>query len=333
MRPIVIGHRGACGYRPEHTLASYRLAIELGADFIEPDLVATRDGRLVARHENEISGTTDIAAHPELAARKTEKTIDGRVVLGFFTEDFTLAELKTLRARERIPERRPGNTAFDGCEPIPTLEEVIALAQSESRARGRTIGVYPETKQPSYFRELGLPLEEPLVRALHDAGYCGLGAPVFIQSFEVGNLDRLRGLTELPLIQLIDATGAPYDHVRVGSPLLCADMITKPGLAVVARYAAGIGVNKNLIVPRDLNERWLEPSELIADAHAHGLLVHAWTFRAENHFLPAELRSGEPNQHGDLSAEIARFFQLGVDGVFADHPDIAVTTRAALGHH
>jgi glycerophosphoryl diester phosphodiesterase len=207
VRPVVIGHRGASGYRPEHTLASYQLAIELGADFVEPDLVSTRDGILVARHENEISDTSDVAAHPEFAARRAEKSIDGAAISGFFSEDFTLAELKTLRARERLPALRPANTRFDGQFEIPTLEEIIALVQRESAARGRSIGLYPETKHPSYFRSIGLALEEPLIRVLHASGYDARSSPLFIQSFEVGNLQRLRALTPLRLVQLIDAQG------------------------------------------------------------------------------------------------------------------------------
>ncbi|MDQ3305896.1 MAG: glycerophosphodiester phosphodiesterase, partial [Actinomycetota bacterium] len=208
--PIVIGHRGASGYRPEHTLASYQLAADLGADFIEPDLVSTSDGVLVARHENEISGTTDVAEHAEFADRRTTKTIDGAELTGWFTEDFTLAELKTLRAVERIPEVRPDNTAFDGTETIPTLQEVIDLARRED------VGIYPETKHPSYFDSIGLSLEEPLVETLEANGYDGRRDPVFIQSFETANLRELDRMTKLPLVQLIGGNGAPYDLVEAG---------------------------------------------------------------------------------------------------------------------
>jgi glycerophosphoryl diester phosphodiesterase len=341
--PIVIGHRGASGYRPEHTLASYELAIDLGADFIEPDLVSTRDGRLVARHENELSGTTDVSAHPEFASRRAAKTIDGTPVSGWFTEDFTLAELKTLRARERLPELRRSNTAFDGQFEIPTLEEIIQLAQRESRARGRVIGLYPETKHPSYFEGLGLPLEAALLRALHAAGYRERKDPVFIQSFETRNLRTLRGQTKLRLVQLIDASGAPYDAVAAEraesprEPLSYADMLSDAGLARIAQYADGIGVNKTLLLPRDAEQRSLAPTQLVERAHRHKLLVHPWTFRAENVFLPGELRIGQPSdsqfagQRGDLREELKLFFRLGVDGVFVDHPDVAVAVRAGLG--
>ncbi|MEY4579175.1 MAG: hypothetical protein RL701_3878, partial [Pseudomonadota bacterium] len=292
--PIVIGHRGASGYRPEHTLASYRLAIDLGADFIEPDCVSTRDGRLVARHENEISGTTDVADHPEFAARKATKTIDGTAITGWFTEDFTLAEIKTLRAKERLPAVRPINATFDGEFEIPTLEEVIELAQTETKKRGRTIGVYPETKHPTYFQSIGLPLEEPLVKILHTAGYRDRRHPVFIQSFETKNLRKLRGLTRLRLVQLVDASGAPYDLKAAGETTTYADLVTKQGLARVAQYADGVGAHKNLLVPRDSTQKLLAATTVIADAHAQGLVVHSWTFRAENQFLPLDYRVGDP---------------------------------------
>ncbi|HEY9862027.1 MAG TPA: glycerophosphodiester phosphodiesterase family protein, partial [Candidatus Obscuribacterales bacterium] len=226
--PIVIGHRGASGLRPEHTLAAYELAIAQGADYIEPDLVATKDGVLVARHENEISGTTDVAERPEFSDRKTTKTIDGVAYTGWFTEDFTLAELKTLRAKERIPGLRPGNTAFNGQFEIPTLQEVIDLAQRKSAELGRTIGIYPETKHPSYFDSIGLSLEEPLVETLNQNGYIGLNAPVFIQSFEVGNLQQLNQLTDVPLVQLFGgATDQPYDFVLQGDTRTYGDL-TQP---------------------------------------------------------------------------------------------------------
>jgi glycerophosphoryl diester phosphodiesterase len=335
-RLIVIGHRGASGYRPEHTLASYKLAIAFGADFIEPDLVSTRDGRLVARHENDISGTTDVAAHPEFASRRTTKSIDGVAITGWFTEDFTLAELKTLRARERLPELRPQNATFDGKFEIPTLEEVIALARGESARLGRAIGIYPETKHPTYFQRIGLPLEEPLVRILDDAGLREKNDPVFIQSFEVANLKKIDRMTRLPLIQLIDATGAPFDFVAAGDRRTYADMVTESGLAEVARYADGVGVNKNLIVPRDGSGKLLAPTSLIATAHRNALLVHSWTFRVENTFLPADFRIGNPANppfpalRGDFQEELKLVYGLGLDGVFSDNPDVAVATRAGL---
>ena len=325
--PIVIGHRGASGYRPEHTLAAYSVAIEMGADFIEPDLVATRDGKLVVRHENEIAGTTDVSARPEFAARKTTKTIDGVAVTGWFTEDFTLAELKTLRAKERLPALRKQNVLFDGKLEIPTFEEVIALAQTESQKRGRAIGLYPETKHPSYFQSIGLPLEDELLRALDAAGYHDHEAPVFIQSFERKNLQQLRSLTRLPLVQLMDAAGGPF-----GDTVTYADMVTPGGLEAIATYADGVGLNKNLIVPRDASQKLLSPTTVVNDAHAAGLLVHAWTFRAENNFLPLDYRVGaDVAARGDFHDELKLFFGLGLDGLFSDQPDVPVAVRSALG--
>jgi glycerophosphoryl diester phosphodiesterase len=327
---IVIGHRGASGYRPEHTLAAYELAIELGADYIEPDLVSTRDHVLVVRHENEISGTTDVAGHKELADRETMKTIDGVPVIGWFTEDLTLAELGTLRASERLPAIRPAGAAFDGRYHIPTFQQVIDLAKR------RHVGIYPETKHPTYFRSIGLPLEEPLVRALHASGYRGPDASAFIQSFEVGNLRRLRRMTEVPLVQLLDDHGQPYDLGLAGDPRTFADLAAPAGLAALAEHVQGIGPNKGLIVPRDASNRRGSPTVLVGDAHRAGLLVHPWTFRRENVFLPEDLRRGDPTDPaylrgvGDLPAELRQFRQLGVDGLFTDNPDLAVAVRDEL---
>ncbi|GGK96270.1 glycerophosphodiester phosphodiesterase [Mangrovihabitans endophyticus] len=308
--PLVIGHRGACGYRPEHTLESYQLAIRLGADYIEPDLVSTADGVLVARHENEISGTTDVTARPEFADRRTTKIIGGRTVTGWFTEDFTLAELRTLRAVERLPSVRPQNTLFDGEFSIPTLQEILDLARAEERRLGRAIGVYPETKLPSHFQSIGLALEEPLVSALHANGLTGPSAPVLIQSFEAANLRKLRSMTDLRLIQLLDEPG---------------------DLRTIAEYAYGVGPDKDLIVPRDAAGRLRAPTTLVSDAHAAGLAVHAWTFRAENPFLPLDHRIGDnPAGRGDGIAEYELFLRLGVDGVFTDHPDTAVAAISAM---
>lgn len=328
-KPIVIAHRGASGHRPEHTLEAYRLAIEMGADFIEPDLVSTKDGVLVARHENEIGSTTDVASRPELAARRATKTIDGKPVTGWFTEDFTLAELKTLRARERLPHLR--STEHDGLHQVPTLDEVIALAREESAARGREIGIYPETKHPSYFDSIGLALEPPLLAALEAAGWRDRSAPVFVQSFETANLRRLRGMTGVRLIQLIeDEPGLrPYDFVRSGDARTYADLVTPAGLAEIATYADGIGPARSWIIPRALDGRLAAPTALVRDAHAAGLLVHPWTFRAENFFLPLDFRRGDraapefARRHGDAAAELAAFLAAGVDGVFTDFPDVA----------
>jgi glycerophosphoryl diester phosphodiesterase len=321
--PIIIGHRGASGHRPEHTLNSYSLAIEQGADYIEPDLVATRDGVLVARHENEIGGTTDVADRPRFAARRRTQTIDGVAVNGWFTEDFTLAELKTLRTRERIPQLRPGNRQFDGRFEIPTFEEILRLLAQvnalRAPARLPAIGVYPETKHPSHFAAIGLALEPPLLAALR----IGLGgAPVFLQSFEVGNLQRLRRQCSYPLVQLMAADGGPWDAQAAGSGDY-ARMSQPEGLRRVAEYANAIGVQKNMVIAES-GDGTLHPTSLVAQAHAAGLQVHAWTFRAENAFLPASLRRGtEPAGHGDLEAEVRLHVAAGVDGLFCDQPGLA----------
>ena len=316
--PIVIAHRGASGSRPEHTLAAYELAIDQGADVIEPDLVPTRDDVLVARHENAIGGTTDVAAHPEFADRRTTKTIDGQVLTDWFVEDFTLAELKTLRARERLPALRPGNTAYDGRFAIPTLAEIIALAQR------RHVGIYPETKHPTYFARIGHPTDAPLVAALKAAGWDSADAPVFIQSFEVANLRRIHALTRVRLIQLVAGQGAPAD----GAAPSYADMLTPDGLRKVARYAWGLGPDKAQLWAGAV------PTSLVADAHAAGLRVHPWTYRAENAFLPARFRRGDaPDAHGDVAGEIDAALRLGIDGFFTDYPLIGVEARRAAKDH
>jgi len=327
--PLVIGHRGASGYRPEHTLASYQLAIEMGADYIEPDLVSTKDHHLVARHENNITGTTDVADHPEFADRRTTKVIDGVTQTGWFTEDFTLDELETLRAKERLPQVRPANTAYDGQFRIPTFGEVLRLARFESRKTGRTIGVYPETKHPTYFDSIGLSLEEPLVAALKAYHLDSAGSPVIIQSFETANLRELNAETPVFLVQLIDKAGAPYDFVAAGDPRTYASLTTPAGLADVATYADGVGVNKDLVLPRDPATGAVStPSALVSDSHAVGLRVHIWTMRVENQFMATNFRIGtDPNAHGDLVAEIQAFLDAGVDGLFSDNPDIAVAAR------
>jgi glycerophosphoryl diester phosphodiesterase len=322
----VIGHRGASGYRPEHTLASYEQAIVQCADYIEPDVVSTKDGVLITRHENEISGTTDVAAHPEFASRKTTKTIDGVKTTGWFTEDFTFAELRTLRAKERLPQTRPANTAFDGLYVIPTLDEVIDLARHSVSCDGRQIGVYPETKHPSYFDSIGLSLEEPLVAALQANGVDSADAPVIVQSFEVANLKELNGLTDVHLAQLINSSGRPYDFTLAGDARTYADLVKPAGLAEVASYADGIGAEKSVLIPRTPEGRLSSPSPVIADAHAAGLDVHGWTFRLENQYLPVEFRSSaDPIAPGDLAGEIRVFLDAGMDGIFSDQPDIAAT--------
>ena len=324
--PIVIGHRGASGYVPEHTLASYFLAMQYGADYVEPDLVMTRDGVLIARHENEIGGTTDVAAQPQFAARRATRMIDGQSVTGWFTEDFTLA----------------GNTRFDGQLEIPTLEEILALvraveAQRAARARQlgaavpAPIGVYPETKHPSYFAARGLAMEPPLLATLARYGYDAADSPVWLQSFEVGNLKALAAMTRLKRVQLIEAEGAPYDLKASGVPLRYADLITPRGLADIARYAHAIGPNKSLVIPRGADDGLDAPSTLVAAAHAAGLAVHPWTFRAENVFLPAEFRVGSaPAERGELGGELRAYLRCGIDGFFTDQPDIGVAVRDAF---
>lgn len=316
--PIVIGHRGACGYRPEHTLASYELAIQMGADYIEPDIVSTQDGVLVARHENEITETTNVSDRREFANRKTTKIIDGQAVKGWFTEDFTLAELKTLRAKERLPFR---NRAFDGHFEIPTLQEIIDLVQKKSAETGRAIGIYPETKHPTYFQSINLALEEPLVALLEANGYSSQHDPIFIQSFEVQNLKQLNQMTPLPLVQLL-ASGEqqPYDWMMKGDSRTYADLTTPAELAKIAQYADAIGPYKGLIVPINQKQRLQPPTCLIDDAHGVGLKVHTWTFRNEQQYLA-------PDYNGDSEAEYEQFFQLGIDGVFSDFPDTAVMVR------
>lgn len=321
---LVIAHRGASGERPEHTLGSYTLAIEQGADFIEPDLVLTKDGILVARHENEISETTDVAARPEFAGRKTSKTIDGQTMTGWFTEDFTLAELKTLRAKERLPQLRKANMAFDGQFEIPTFEEILELAKAESVRTGRTIGVYPETKHPSYFASIGLPHEAPLLALLERYGHVERSAPVFIQSFEVENLKALRAKTKVRLIQLMDEKGSPPDRPDLTYP----EMATAEGLKAVAAYADGVGPNKALVIPRTLLGNLGEPTMLVRDAHRAGLAVHPWTFRRENYFLPLSAKSGiDPRGVGDVESEIRAYLATGIDGFFSDNVAEAVAAK------
>jgi glycerophosphoryl diester phosphodiesterase len=313
LRPIVIAHRGASGHRPEHTLAAYSLAIDMGADYIEPDLVSTKDSVLVARHENEIGGTTDVATR--FPDRRTTHTIDGRSVTGWFTEDFTLAELRTLRTNERLSFR---SHAYDGREPIPTFEEILDLVERRSQESGRRIGVYPETKHSSYFRSIGLPVEEPLLAALARRGWTTPAAPVFIQSFEVANLRALRARTGVRLVQLIDVRGGPADAKTAPDvPATYASMITPAGLARIAEYANAIGVEKSLVQPIDSTGRRGPPTSIVAEAHRAGLAVHVWTLRSDSVYLPKAYA-------GDAAAEWRLFASLGVDGIFGDFPDVGV---------
>lgn len=315
---IIIAHRGASGERPEHTIASYTRAIEQGADYIEPDLVLTKDGVLVARHENEISETTDVADKPEFADRKTSKTIDGHKMTGWFTEDFTLAELKTLRAKERLPQLRKDNMAFDGQFEIPTFEEILTLAKAHN------VGVYPETKHPSYFASIGLPHEAPLLALLTRFGHVTKDAPIFIQSFEVENLKALRPKTKLRLIQLMDEKGSPADR----GDMTYKQMTSAEGLEIVATYADGVGPNKAMVIPRTMIGNLGTPTTLVADAHKVGLAVHPWTFRRENYFLPLAQKSGiDPRGIGDVQAEMKAFLATGIDGIFSDNVAEAVSAR------
>ena len=308
--PLIIAHRGASGERPEHSRAAYERAIGQGADFIEPDLVMSRDGVLIVRHENGIGGTTDVAAHPEFADRRTAKTIDGVTVTGWFTEDFTLAELMTLRTRERLPDLRPANTAFDGREPILTFEEVLDIAAAGG------VGVAPELKHPSYFAALSLPMEDVFVATLDRHSLTAADAPILIQCFEVGTLQRLRARIAAPLLQLVAASGGPVDRPDLGH----ASMTTPGGLADIALYADWIGTEASLIEPAAGAE-----TALIADAHAAGLKVAAWTFRAENAFLPESDRIGDdPAAHGRLRQRLARFAGYGLDAAFVDQPGFVI---------
>ncbi|MBP2322058.1 glycerophosphoryl diester phosphodiesterase [Kibdelosporangium banguiense] len=326
--PLIFGHRGASGYRPEHTLASYELAARMGADYIEPDLVSTKDGVLVARHENEISGTTNVASKPEFAGRKTTKTIDGIPLTGWFTEDFTLAELKTLRAIERIPDIRQRNTIYNGRFEVPTFQEVIDLSKRLSRELGRDIGIAPETKHPTYFQTIGKPLEPALIRTLDRNDLNNPSAKVVVQSFEVGNLVALNRSLRVQLVQLTSATGAPYDFIAKGDPRTYADIITPAGLRDVARYADWLGPEKGQIIPRNAAGFLQAPTTLVSDAHRAGLKVVPYTFRNENAFLPADFRSSTvPAEYGNAFGEFEKFFATGIDGLFTDNTDTAIEAR------
>jgi len=321
--PIIIGHRGASGYRPEHTLAAYELAISMGADFIEPDVVSTKDGMLIARHENEISETTDVSDRPEFSARKATKSIDGKNVTGWFTEDFTLAEIKTLKAKERLPFR---NQSYNGQFPVPTLQEVIDLAKLKTTETGRIIGIYPETKHPTYFQSINLALEAPLVKILKANGYTTKNSPVFIQSFEVANLQQLRQMIDVPLVQLLDsAENQPYDFVVKGDRRTYGDLTNLAELRKIAEYAQAIGPFKRLILPATADNKLKTPTTLVQNAHAVGLALHPWTFRNEDRYLAIDY-------NGDSKAEYRQFFNLGVDGLFSDFSDTAVQVRNSMAN-
>src|SRR5919197_800167 len=354
-RPLVIGHRGAAGYLPDHTLQGYQLAIDLGADYIEPDLVSTKDGVLIARHEPNLIATTDVAS--KFPLRKRLEMIDGVVEEGYFARDFTLKEIKTLRAVQPIPSDRP--TQFDGRFKIPTFDEVLDLVARNERRRHAKIGVYPETKHPTYHQSPGLALEGRLLAALKRHHLDHRGARVFIQSFEQSNLKQLNKMTPLPLVQLVDANDVhldgtldytapfdrPYDWTASGDPKLLARTFgffaTDAGLREIATYADGIGPWKRYIVSSaavDLNHdgnvgdengdgvvneadrQALPATTLIQRAHAHGLAIHTWTFRSEPRFLLSDYG-------GNPSEEYLQFYELGIDGVFSDYADMAVVAR------
>jgi glycerophosphoryl diester phosphodiesterase len=330
----VLGHRGACALRPEHTLASYALAIRDGADFIEPDLVCTKDGVLVARHENNLSETTDVAQRAAFASRRTRKTIDGQAEEGWFVEDFTLAELKRLRAIERIPKIRPGNTVYDGQFQVPTFEEIIDFVAAQSAAAGRPIGLVPELKHSTHHAAIGLPLEDRFVQTVH-AHHHTRTQPLIVQSFEVSNLKVLRQQMDhragLRLMQLV---GAPSQHtadsVAAGKPEAFGSLCTPAGLQAMAAYADIFAPPTRLLINWDAAQRQLPPSRLIADAHAAKLQVHTWTLRPENRFMAANFRSeaGENARHeAGAIAEARSFISAGVDGFFTDDPALG---RAAL---
>lgn len=328
---LVIGHRGASALRPEHTLASYQKAIDDGADFIEPDLVSTKDGVLVTRHENEIGGTTNVSTLTQFADRKITKNIDGKDLTGWFTEDFTLSELQQLKARERILEFRPANTAYNDLYPVPTLEQVIELAEANYKKTGKIIGLYIETKHPTYFKNRNLAMEDTLLKTLAKYKYTRDIAPVYLQSFEVSNLKYLKDQLDLhktikhaQIIQLYDAkTSQPADFVESGETKTYADLATAEGLKDVAKYANGVGPSKGYIL--NFNDKGsVQTTSFISDAHTVGLKVHPYTFRPENNFLPAPLKCSQdkPAERCPSGAlkEFEAYFKAGVDGVFTDDP-------------
>ncbi|GGX09413.1 glycerophosphodiester phosphodiesterase [Streptomyces lomondensis] len=335
-KPTIVGHRGASGYRPEHTLGSYQLALDMGADIVEAgDLVPTKDGHLVCRHEPEIGGTTDVADHPEFADRKKTKLLDGVSTTGWFTEDFTLAELKTLRAIERIPANRPHNTLYNGRWEIPTFEEVLKWQDEQTRERGKQVWIYPELKHPTYFRKLGLPLEERVAKLLRKYRKDRRTSPVILQSFEPTSIERLNKLVDNPLVVLLSSAGTrPWDFVETGDPRTVADLIKPAGLREIASYAQGIGPTLDLIIPRDAKGNLTQPTTLVSDAHRVGLILHPWTLRNENPFLPANFRKGtDPDAYGDVFGAYQAYFATGIDGVFTDQPDTGLLAREDfLGH-
>ncbi|MGI9257921.1 MAG: glycerophosphodiester phosphodiesterase [Gammaproteobacteria bacterium] len=328
--PIVIAHRGASGYRPEHTLAAYATAALQGADYIELDLVSTSDGQLIARHDNLLNLSTDVANRVEFTDREMEKIVDGRPLRGWFSEDFTLEEIRQLRAVERVPDIRPQNALHDGAYSVPLLSEVIAVIQSLEAMLGRDIGLYIELKHPAHFEAAGLAMEQTLVNELTRHGYTSASDAVFLQSFEIRSLRRLNAITDLRLVQLLGSSGSPYDVQGTSAQQTFAAMATATGLREIASYADGVGPDKDLLIPRDAAERLSisAATDFVADAHAAGLVVHPYTFRAENAFLPANLRSSRSEvEYGDATEELSTFLELGIDGFFTDHTDIGLSAR------
>ncbi|UYM03870.1 glycerophosphodiester phosphodiesterase family protein [Solicola gregarius] len=327
--PVVIAHRGASGYRPENTIAAIDLAVELGAEWIELDLVSTADGVLVIRHENEISSTTDVASRAGFASRRTTREVDGEALTGWFTEDLTLDELKSLRATERRPDLRPASARHDGRYDVPTLEDVLAYVGIANAERSTPIGVYLELKHPTYFADRGLDLVGPLVADLDRHGLLVDGAPVWLESMETGVLRDLAGRVGCTLTQLMASGEQPYDLTAAGDPRTYRDLCTPAGLAEIATYAQRIGPSKGQVIPRGADRRLRAPTSLTADAHAAGLEVHVWTLRNENVYLPKELRRGTSgHEMGEAAAEYAAFFDAGVDGVFTDFVDTALAARS-----
>ncbi|AXK32148.1 glycerophosphodiester phosphodiesterase [Streptomyces armeniacus] len=328
--PAVVAHRGASGYRPEHTLGSYELALAMGADIIEQDLVPTKDGHLVCRHENDITGTTDVADHPEFAGRKTTKTVDGKALTGWFSEDFTLAELKTLRAVERLPKERQRNTVYNGRWEVPTFEEVLRWADRQQRDRGRPVWLHIETKHPTYFRGLGLGLEKPLAALLRKYGRHRAHSPNFVQSFEPSSIQKLHGLVDCPGVVLLDAADTrPWDFVESGDPRTVADLVKPEGLEWIAGFAKGIGPTLDLVIPKNDDGSLGEPTTLVRDAHAQDLVLHPYTMRNENTFLPLDFRTGtDPYAYGDVFGALRTYFETGIDGIFSDNPDTALLAAA-----
>lgn len=330
-RPCVAAHRGASGYRPEHTLESYRTAIRMGADEIEVDLVATRDHVLVARHENELSRTTDVERLPRFSRRRRVGSLDGRTVRGWFTEDLTVEEVKLLTARERKARLRLANTVHDFREGVPTLDEVLAMTTAEGIRRGRPVGVLLELKNPTHFAALGLGLVAPLLATLRRHGLDGPTSRVTVMAFETGVLRELAASSQVPLVQLLGAAHRrPWDLRSGGERQTYGDLASPEGLDGVAEYAVGVGPTKELVLPVHDDGHHLPPTSLVSLAHQRGLTVQVWTLRAENRFLPPALRSTTDSPLGDMGAEVQGFLRAGVDRVITDHPDIAVAARDAF---